>query len=495
MRPSWGRRGGDAEGRARRASYSLFGEILDWMLAPLLFLWPISIIATHHVAQRIADQPYDRALSENVQTLARYLKADAQGRVRVDFPASPRTLFRADEDDVIYFQVIGPRGELLAGDAELPGLAPQPHPLADRSVHFRDAEVAGEVVRVAARQTTVAASPTELPVMIQVAETRNKREALASRIVTGVLLPQFVVIPASVVLVWLGLSRGIAPLKRLQALIRRRRPADLSPVEPSDAPEEVRPLIVAFNDMMQRLEENLHAQQRFVADAAHQMRTPLAGLRMQTELALTEQDPEALRDSLERIHTSAQRAAHLINQLLMLARAEASSQASHAFERIDLESLVREVAAGFVPAAIAKGIDLGAEVTGWPLTVDGSPVLLRELLKNLIDNAIKYTPRGGHVTVFTAFDASQPQMAMLGVQDDGIGIPEPERPRVFRRFYRVLGSGAEGSGLGLSIVKEIAERHAGHVFLTSSPQGQGTRVTVEFPRAGEPISASLIAGE
>ncbi|WP_374404699.1 sensor histidine kinase [Niveibacterium sp.] len=472
----------------RRPPYSLFGEILDWMLAPLLFLWPISIIATHHVAQGIADKPYDRALEANVAAIARLMQVDAMGRVTVNFPAPARALLRADEEDAIYYQVIGPRGELVVGDAELPPPPPEPaedeeHPA--RALHFADLEIAGEDVRIARRRFLLPEGKGEA--IVQVAETRNKREALASRIVTGVLLPQFLVIPATVVLVWLGLTRGIAPLNRLQALIRRRRPADLSPIEPASVPEEVRPLIVAFNDMMQRLDENLQAQQRFVADAAHQMRTPLAGLKMQTELALSEHDPQELRESLQRIHTSAERAAHLINQLLALARAEASSHGPSGLERIDLEQLVREVATEFVPRALHKGVDLGVETTGWPLAVDGMPVLLREMLKNLIDNAIKYTPSGGHVTVFSAYDAARPRVALLGVQDDGVGIPAEDRERVFERFYRVLGSGVEGSGLGLPIVREIADLHAATIRLEAGPDGVGTRFLIEFPRAGEPV--------
>ncbi len=464
-----------------RTPYSLFGEILDWMLAPLLFLWPISIVATHHVAQNISNQPYDRALAENVAAIARLLSIDAAGRIVASVPPQTRVLLHADEDDAVYFQVIGPDGKVIVGDAELPGLHDKPAGKPGDAVQFRDAELGGEDVRVASRWVVLA----EKPVLVQVAETRNKREQLTSRIVTGVLLPQFLVIPASVLLVWLGLSRGIAPLNRLQTLIQRRRPADLSPIDPSGVPEEVRPVIIAFNDMMLRLDENLQAQRRFVADAAHQMRTPLAGLRAQTELALTETDPVALRTSLEGILISTQRAARLINQLLALARAEASSSASSLFEPIELEALVREVAAEFVPRAIEKGLDLGAETSGWPLVIDGSPVLLRELLRNLVDNAIKYTPRGGKVTVSSGFDPERPLAATIAVQDDGPGIPPEDRDRVFERFYRVLGSGVEGSGLGLPIVREIAELHGGKVYLADSPEGRGACFCVEFPRSGE----------
>ncbi|WP_418648347.1 sensor histidine kinase [Thauera butanivorans] len=456
---------------------SLFGEILDWLLAPLLFLWPISIIITHNVADNIANQPYDLALADGVRMLSRMVAFD-EGQVVVRFPAPPRALFRADQDDVLYFQVADEHGVIVAGDADIPrpqGLQPP----AGEEVLFRDETIHGEETRVAYRLLKAGEGEDAPLVWVQLAETRNKRGDLASRVVTGVLLPQFAIIPLAVLLVWVGLSRGITPLNRLQSLIRRRRPTDLSPVQPASVPEEVRPLIVAFNDMMARLEENLQAQQRFIADAAHQMRTPLTGLKMQTDLALHESDPEQLRQSLAHIAESTDRASHLINQLLSLARAEASFEKLYAVEPVNLALVVREVALELFPRAQVKEIDLGAEGGDGELLVEGNPVLLREMVKNLVDNAVKYTPRGGRVTVRTRFAGSP----ILEVEDTGPGIPETDRERVFERFYRVLGSGADGSGLGLPIVREIAELHRAIVTLDANPAGQGTLARVVFPRS------------
>jgi len=244
-------------------------------------------------------------------------------------------------------------------------------------------------------------------------------------------------------------------------------------------PEEVRPLIIAFNDMMSRLDENLHAQQRFIADAAHQMRTPLTGLKMQTDLALLESDPEQIRSDLESIARSADRASHLINQLLSLARAEATSEKIYSVEQLDLVPIVREVALDLYPRAQVKGIDLGVEDPERPVLIDGNPVLLRELIKNLMDNAIKYTPSGGSVTARTLLT----DFAILEMEDSGIGIPEADVERVFERFYRVLGSGEDGSGLGLPIVREIAELHRATVTLKGNPAGVGTIAQVVFPQS------------
>ena len=475
--PRWRKAAADDAAADGKAFNSLFGEILDWMLAPLLFLWPISIIVTHNVANSIANQPYDQALAVNVRAIARLVKVEGN-LARVNFPAPARLILRADEDDTVYYQVLGFKGELLAGDKDIPPIA-APDNVEPDLVMFRDEQIAGEEVRVAYQfLQPLDGAPSRL-VLLQVAETRNKRSTLASRVVTGVLLPQFAIIPIAVILVWLGLSRGIAPLNQLQSLIRRRRPSDLSPISVSGVPEEVRPLIIAFNDMMARLEENLQAQQRFIADAAHQMRTPLTGLRMQTDLALMETDPKQVHRSLVQISQSAERAGHLINQLLSLARAEASYEKIYAVERVDLESLLRNMLSDFVPRARQKDIDFGLETTGEPLIIEGKPVLLGELLKNLIDNAIKYTPEGGCVTVRTLAT----ERAIVEVEDTGIGVPEADRERVFERFYRVLGSTESGSGLGLPIVREIADLHRATVSLIPNPSGKGTIAQVVFPRA------------
>lgn len=374
---------------------SLFGEILDWMLAPLLLLWPISIAATHLVANDIANEPYDQALAENVSAISRMARV-VDGKVTISMTVSARAVLHSDEQDDLYFQVRDSRGNLLAGDEQLPAPLGDNEPT-NSEMRFRDSHLAGEPIRVAYKLHELEAG--QKVVMIQVAETRHKREALASRIISGVLLPQFAIIPLAVVLVWFGLSRGLRPLSRLRERMATRRPGDLSPISITGAPEELQPMVRSFNDLMGRLEENLHAQQRFIADAAHQMKTPVTGLRMQAELAARETDPAQLRRSVEQIAQAAERAGHLITQLLMLARAESSHEKLHRFEIIDLEVLARDVTFEWVAAAQAKRIDLGFEDSEWPAAIDGVPVLLRELLKNLLDNAIKYTPQNGRVTV------------------------------------------------------------------------------------------------
>ncbi len=465
--------------------HSLFGEILDWMLAPLLFLWPISIVATNHVANQIADLPYDRQLGDHVVAISR--QVEMQGaRVNVNLPGPARDMLRADEDDTTYFQVIGPHGELVVGDSDIPRVEVPGSAEDLQTLRFRDERIHNEETRVAYQ--FVPAEPGQPPVLVQVAETRHKREQLASRIISGVLLPQFAIIPLAVTLVWLGLTRGLAPLKRLQLRIRRRRPDDLSPINLRNVPEELRPVIAAFNDMMARLEDNLEAQHRFIAAAAHQLKTPLTGLKTQTELALQETDYVQLHEYLQRIAGGVDRAAHLTSQLLQLARAEASHETVHDKEPVDLENLVREVTAHCVPRALARNIDLGFEEAGKKMIIFGVPLLLREMIDNLVDNAIKYTPAGGRVTVRLRATFGW----ILEVEDTGIGIAKEDRSRVFERFYRALDTDAEGSGLGLAIVREIADLHRASIEVLDNPEGCGTVIRLVFNNAIE-INETLLA--
>jgi signal transduction histidine kinase len=464
--------------RFRRLSYafdSLLGEVLLWILILLMFLWALSVVMIYHVADVISRQPYDEVLAENARALARYVHFEA-GHMRAALPLPAKELLRADPSDQIYYQVLSPNGRLVAGDPDLPWADP-PGQVEPGAIGFRDDEVVGEPVRVA--YLFIADPAGGDPAMIQVAETGKKRHELAARIVSGVIVPQFVIVPVAVLLVYLALSRGITPLQRLQEELRERRPTNLSPISVQGIPAEIRPMIVALNDVMVRLEENMLGQRRFIADAAHQLKTPLTGLRMQTDLALHESDVDHMRDRLQQIAVSAERLSHLTRQLLSLASAEATTESSDAFLTVDFEQLARAITGEWADRAIAKGVELSFEGAGVPMNLMGSPFLLGELVGNLLDNAIKYTPAGGHVTARTVAG----EHIGIEIEDDGIGIPVQERERVFERFYRVLGTDTDGSGLGLPIVKEIAELHRATVALGGRRDGgRGTLVTVSFPR-------------
>ena len=326
-------------------------------------------------------------------------------------------------------------------------------------------------------------------VLVQVAETLEKRSVLATEITKGVMLPQFVILPLAVLLVWMALVQALKPLTRLENLIRARRPDDMSPLDTQSVPVEIAPLVLSVNDLFMRLKDTIATQKRFLADAAHQLKTPLAGLRMQADLAQREgADADELKQSLRQIGTASIRATHTVNQLLALARAE-SSGASMSRQPCDLAQLTMEVIQECLSRAMDKHLDLGYEGAepGDPgVQLHGNPTLLKELIRNLIDNAINYTPSTADFPgVITARVLADPfgKVLLLQVEDSGPGIAPAERELVFQPFYRSLGTGVDGTGLGLPIVLEIAVQHDATVSLEETRLGKtppGTRFIVRF---------------
>ncbi len=488
---------------------SLFGEILDWMLAPLLLLWPMSVALTWLVAQNIANRPYDRELSEMLRAVARQvsvepaLQAGQSSRVQLRMPEVAAQLLRADDIDRVFVQVLGARGEFITGDRELP--VPEEAAAAPQEIRYRDDSTGNDAVRVAYLWLPATGVSGETPPLIQVAETLDKRSRLATEIIKGVIVPQFVVLPLAVLLVWLALAKGIRPLNELQQRIRRRAIGDLSPIEGRDVPEEVAPLVNAINDLLSRLDRSMSTQKQFLADAAHQLKTPLAGLRMQAELAQREidagqQDPKALKSSLQHIAHSSQRAAHMVSQLLSMARAE-DKESARRLSEVNLARLARETVRDFVPKAMENRIDLGYEgpddARAPPCRLLGQPLLLREMIRNLVDNALQYTPAGGSVTVRLTHEQNA-QALVLQVEDTGPGIPVAEREQVFQPFYRALGTNVDGSGLGLAIVHQIVQQHGATISIGEArtpvqEPGPGALFTVRFPATAPPLSSTLPA--
>lgn len=475
--------------RTATETRSLFSEILDWMLAPLLLLWPISVTLTYVGAESIANVPFDENLGDAVSVLAYHVK-NSGGEVSLQLPVPAGELLRDDGTHSVNYMVLGARREFIAGDRDLP-IPPEDEVPLPHQIKYRFERLRGNEVRIAHTWVELRRDGAPAYALVQVAETLDKRSQLANEIVAGVMAPQFVLLPVAVLLVWFGLSRGLAPLSALQAHIHARKPDDLSPIDPRAAPDEISPVVVSFNEMLERLALNIQLQQRFLADAAHQMKTPLAGLRTQAELALRETDPQEVKRSLRQIATATERATHLINQLLSLARAEHLATDPGGMRVVDLGTLARELVQTLVPDAIAHRLDLGLEKSEHPVRIFASAVLVRELLRNLVDNSIRYTPPGGSVTVCVRHHGGA---AFLEVEDTGPGIPESERHRVFDRFYRILGTNVDGSGLGLAIVREIAEQHGALLRVSFNPHAAdqawpGTLISVEF----EAIAATIDA--
>ena len=475
-------------GLFQREQRSLFGEILDWMLTPLLLLWPLSLALTWFVAQGIATKPFDRALEFNLQALTQFV-VNKDAAVTFNLTPQARDLLRADDSDLVYYQVLDPRGDLISGESDFPLPRDDTTPEPGR-VLLRDDTVRGDSVRVAYTWLSRTSDSKRL-VLMQVAETTGKRSTLATEIIKGVIVPQFVILPLAVLLVWLALVRGIRPLNDLEQRIRARKPDDLSPIhiENDNVPQEVAPLVSSINDLLQRLKTSVANQRRFLADAAHQLKTPLAGLRMQAEMAQSASGEDITR-SLQQISKSSVRATHTVNQLLALARAESTGRSLPSIE-LDLAELVRDVVEDSLPHAMDKHIDLGYEgPEHMPAhcVLLGNPTLLRELVRNLVNNAINYTPSGGVVTARVLVDRFS-GVQVLQVEDDGPGIPESERQLVLEPFYRTLGTNVDGSGLGLAIVQEIASQHAATLQLEDThpqhTQGRGLKVTLRFKSASK----------
>ena len=472
----------------RREQRSLFGEILDWMLTPLLLLWPISLALTWLVAQGLANKPFDRALVYNVQALAQQVKLGPDARVQFNLPQPASELLRADETDLVYYQVRGVRGEVLSGERDLPEPPKDEDKGNSYEVRIRDDDMRGMEVRVAYTWIRLDAEG-HRPALVQVAETREKRSVLAAEIIKGVMLPQFAILPLAVLLVWLALVRGFKPLSQLEERIRARKSDDLSPLDDKVVPLEVAPLVVSVNDLLTRLKDSIATQKRFLADAAHQLKTPLAGLRMQADLAQRGgASPDELKRSLQQIGRASVQATHTVNQLLALARAEGGA-GNLPQQRCNIVGLVSEVLLDSFSRASDKGLDLGydgAQIDTPGVELLGNPTLLKELVRNLVDNAIHYTPstpeRPGVVTVRVLVDPYSGTL-VLQVEDNGPGIAPAERELVFQPFYRALGTNVDGSGLGLPIVREIAQRHGATVSVEAAAPGQawpGACFTVRF---------------
>ncbi len=448
-------------------SATLRSQLLRWLLIPLSVLFLVDAAGSYYIAQQLSDRVYDGELLEIARELTLHVKPNGT-RPLFDLEKDAERTLLLDQYDKVAYVVREPGGDWIAGDAALQ--AP-PRGAAAATTAFYDSELGGEPIRVAQLRSDGSA-----PVIVQVAETRVKRHALVNAIMIGVILPQLLLIVIAGVVLWAGVARGLAPLRKLQQAVASRSHLDLSPVSVAQVPGEVHPLLLAINDLMARLDEILSYQSRFIADAAHQLRTPVAGLKAHIEVALREDDPAQARQSIAHLYTGVERMSRLVAQLLSLARNEPTTVKKLELAPLDLSKLAFDVTMEWVPEAYRKNIDLGFEGGEPHARIRGDATRLTELINNLLDNAVRYTPKDGRVTVRVA---SQPPR--VSVSDDGPVIPPEERQRVFERFHRLLGSHADGSGLGLAIVQEIAKLHDAGISLAEDADGLGNTFTVTFP--------------
>jgi two-component system sensor histidine kinase TctE len=464
----------------KKLNPSIRTQLLLWLVTPILVLLIGSAWVTYAVAIGLTTEAYDKALLDSVYSVAACVQV-RHNKVVVDLPPPALAILLESMKDHVYYQVLDNGGRLLAGDSFIS--SPERSPtfregsrMDAKSADYRYSEINHEEVRIASMYFPVHDKPGE-SVLIQVGETMHGREQIANQILIGVIFMQLLMVSSCVLAVWFGVARGLQPLGKVRDAVATRTPSDLRTIAGVDVPKEVRPLVQAINDLLGRLREDIEAQRRFVANAAHQLRTPIAGLKMQSELALRQKDPKDVHHALGLILTGAERAARLANQLLALARSEPGAVEPELWQTVDLNLIARDASRELVYQALSKNIDLGFEGSDLPALVKGDKGSLHELTSNLIENAILYTQAGGHVTVRIA-NSFAPTVI---VEDNGPGIPAEERERVFERFYRLMNQGISGSGLGLSIVKEIASIHNADISVGEGPDGTGTSIAVKFP--------------
>ncbi|WP_371767549.1 sensor histidine kinase [Massilia sp.] len=470
-----------------RRNRSLRGMLLVWVLVPQLLVWIAGGFATYRLTVGYLNEAADAVLLQATRALSRQVKPIGSGLV-IDFPQAAQAMLEADPTDRLLYTVSTPPGKLILGNYLLPLPPAHLHPRVGEP-YFYDGEVVGGAGGAMRRVRISAlflknddAGGHQQWMLVQVARSMASRDSLVKRVLVDTLLPLSSLIVLITVLMWVGIRAGLAPLNRLRSEVEGRSPLNLTPLQIDVAPQEVRSLVGALNELLTSVRQNVSAQQRFIADAAHQLRTPIAGLQSQTEIALRVTTDAALLPRLHRVHRSAIRASHLISQLLMLARAEPEASQAHDLVPTDLTALVRTVVADIVPVAARRGLDLGME-DACPdedarITVLANPRLLQEAISNVLDNAIEYAGAGCEVTVQVS---RADDVARLVISDNGPGIPSDFRGNLFDRFVRATHQGT-GCGLGLSIVREIILRHQGSVTLQPL-QPHGLAVVMNLPVA------------
>lgn len=452
---------------------SLRKALLVWLLLPAGLAVITFLPLAFHLVHQPAMEALDRALADASLALVPHLEV-VDGKPRFVFPAAAEQVLRADRVDDIYYLVLGPNNRFVAGDAGLPHAPPDGEDShADRVSfysHFRD-----HPIRVSAVRRTIAGEP----FIFVTAETTRKREQLRVDLAFALILPLIFFAGATGLTIWFGIRHALLPVEDIRRALQSMEHRAMKPLDAASTPGEIRPLVEEFNRALERLEQASDAQQRFVANAAHQLRTPLAGIRTQLELLQREPDTKERETRGHQCVGAIERLGHLINQMLVLLSAEPGGRHASLAETLDVPELIRERSPEWVRLAETRGIDLGFELQAARVTGDG--LLLGEMVANLVVNALTYTPAAGKVTIRSREAGGK---VIIEVEDNGPGIPPEARARVFERFFRLPAASSPGSGLGLAIVREIAHGFGGEVSILSPPGGQGALFQVCLP-AGE----------
>ncbi|MGQ7935049.1 sensor histidine kinase N-terminal domain-containing protein [Paraburkholderia sp. D1E] len=455
-----------------------------WLLLPLLLLLAFDAWLTYQRAMNAAHAAFDRTLEFSLRSIRDGIRL-RDGQIEVDLPYLALEMFESNGGGNIYYQIREEGGRVVTGYPDLPSGAKAPSE--PYSVQFYDDVFRGRPLRIAMLRLPVHDVPSAQTrvVMVRVGETIEQRQALAREILTGSLQQEFLLVVLALGIVWLGVARGLRPLNRLSAKVAARAEDDPTPLDTVGLPSEVAPLVDSINQYIGRTQLMQLSRRRFFNDAAHQLKTPLAIIQAESELALRDIDGGEAASTgnrrqgvhLRRLNRAVQQAVRIVQQLLSLSRLDADSGYTVKHAAVPLHKVARSVTLDWSPVARSRGIDLGFEQEV-RIEVMGQTDLLAELVGNLIDNAIRYSGDGAVITVRVAYEGEQ---ALLQVIDNGPGIAVGERDVVFERFYRNEATQAvEGSGLGLSIVREIARVHGALIALSDAPGG-GLVVSVLFP--------------
>ncbi|MFG1245573.1 sensor histidine kinase [Xanthobacter flavus] len=457
---------------------SLRLQLLRWLLLPLAGLVAVNVFTSWRQASATADLVTDRTLDASVRAIAEDVRID-RGVIDAIVPPVALEMFDTGHRDRVFYRVDTAAGRLLTGYPDLP--LPEPPPKASAPVHFTGS-YRGNDLRLAALSYPLVGATDGERVTVVVGVTLAGHAAMVRELWVGNFGQQLILLVAAGVLVIIGLGRGLAPLMRLREAVMEKGRDDLSPLPDHAVQSELRPLVAALNTYMGRVAGQMAAQRRFVANAAHQLRTPLALLATQVAFARRTGEATERAEALAGVEESTRRLARLAAQLLTLSRAEPGSRRPRD-EDIDLAQSARQVLEGLAHLAVERDIDLGLDVNA-PAVTRGDGAMMREAVVNLVENALRYTPNGGTVTVTVDGGAGEagPE-AVLVVEDSGPGIPLDERDKVFERFYRVPGTPGEGSGIGLSIVREVVDGAGGALILGTAAAG-GLRVEMRLPGDG-----------
>ncbi|WP_246542104.1 sensor histidine kinase [Collimonas antrihumi] len=453
---------------------SLRTQLLLWLLVPLILFVGFNIWVTYTNAIQMATVVHDRMLLGSARIIAEQIHYE-DDVFQVMIPPAALELFQSDSHDRVYYRVVAANGTLLAGQLDLPD--PPHKPRSEEAVYF-NASFRDDPVRIVAFSQPVFGIPAQGAVLIEVAQTLHSYKALSDRMWGHTVLQQLAILVLVVFLLLLGLRHGLAPMMRLRDRVQRRKPGALDPLDTAPVPTELAPLVHAINDYVQRLDDHMSAHGRFIANASHQLRTPLTVLNTQVNYGLRSDDAQTKDAALRAINKGVQHGIRLVNQLLTLSNAETGIGHPLRQTDVNLIEIVQTVLEELATLAQTKSIDLGFEFHGAPVMVHATPSMLEELVANLVDNALRYTPAGGIVTITVTGDET---VTRLCVEDNGPGIPVAEREHVFDRFYRLHQDRSDGSGLGLAIVREIALASQAEIVLSCPATGKGLIVTVSFP--------------